>query len=89
MRRCRIILVSPPETNRNSQYFEIKTECYCIQNKHSLTHIIDYLNPNYHGKEYHENCEIRNVVKFCQLFNFAKNQVCDHSFYDELIIFLI
>jgi hypothetical protein len=85
MRRCRIIIVSPPETKRNSQYFEIKTECYCTQNKHHLTHILDTLNLNYVIKESHEHCKIRNsqhAVKFCQLFSFAKNQICDYSFYD-------
>ena len=84
MRPCRIILVSPPETNRNCQFIEISTECNCNRNKNSLTYIQETLNLNCVMKEYHVRCQIRkfrDAVKCCQLFNFFKNHFCEHYFY--------
>ena len=86
MRPCRIILVSPPETNRNCQFIEISTECNCNRNKNSLTYIQETLNLNCVMKEYHVRCQIRkfrDAVKCCQLFNFFKNHFCEHYFYDQ------
>lgn len=40
-------------------------------------------------KENHVHCKARNArqsVKFCELVSIAKNQVCDHLFYNEWII---